>query len=94
MDKDKVQAVLDWPSPVNIKQFRGFLGLTGYYKKFIKPYALITTPLTNFLKKDKFLWGVDADEAFNKLKNVITQAPVLAYHTFRSLLPWKHMHRE
>ena len=82
MDKDKVHTVLDWPTPVNIKQLRGFLGLTGYYKKFIKSYAVITTPLTNLLKKDKFLWGVDADEAFNKLKNVITQAPVLALPDF------------
>ena len=94
MDKDKVQAVLDWPTPINIKQLRGFLGLTGYYRKFIKSYVVISAPLTDLLKKDKFMWGVDADEAFNKLKNVITQAPVLAYHTFRSLLPWKQMHLE
>ena len=82
MDKDKVQTVLDWPTLVNIKQLRGFLGLTRYYRKFIKSYVVITTPLTNLLMKDKFLWGVDADEAFNKLKNVITQAPVLTLPDF------------
>ena len=82
MDKDKVQTVLDWPTLVNIKQLRGFLGLIGYYRKFIKSYAIITTPLPNLLKNDKFLWREDADEAFNKLKNVITQAPVLTLPDF------------
>ena len=73
---------MDWSAPVNIKQLRGFLGLIGYYRKFIKSYAVISAPLTDLLKKDKFMWGVDADEAFNKHKNVITQAPVLALPDF------------
>ena len=71
MDKDKVQAVLDWPAPINIKQLRGFLGLTGYYRKFIKSYAVISAPLTDLLKKDKFMWGVDADEATTALQCVL-----------------------
>jgi hypothetical protein len=72
MDKLKVQTVLDWPKPTNVKQLRGFLGLTGYYKRFIKSYATIATPLTNLLKK----------EAFSHLKSAITSAPVLTLPQF------------
>ena len=82
MDKDKVQVVLQWPTPITIKQLRGFLGLAGYYRKFIKSYAVIVAPLTELLKKDNFIWEVEADEAFTKLKKAITQAPVLALPDF------------
>uniref|UniRef100_A0A151UIJ1 Retrovirus-related Pol polyprotein from transposon 17.6 n=1 Tax=Cajanus cajan TaxID=3821 RepID=A0A151UIJ1_CAJCA len=55
MEKDKIQAVLNWPVPLNLKQLRGFLGLTRYYRRFIKGYASIVGPLNNLLKKDNFL---------------------------------------
>jgi predicted aspartyl protease len=55
MQQDKVKAIMQWPIPSNIKQLRGFLGLTGYYRKFIKSYSLLTAPLTDALKgKRKF----------------------------------------
>ena len=82
MDKDKVQVVLQWPTPITIKQLRGFLGLAGYYRKFIKSYAVIVAPLTELLKKDNFIWEVEADEAITKLKKAITQALVLALPDF------------
>jgi len=87
MDSDKVQAVLQWPISITIKQLRGFLGLTGYYRKFIKSYVMIATPVTELLKNNNFIWGVEVDKAFSKLKHAITQAPVLALPNFHNHSP-------
>lgn len=82
MDNSKVQAVLEWPIPSNLKQLRGFLGLTGYYRRFIQGYASIALPLTDLLKKDSFLWNDQAAAAFHNLKRALTVAPVLSLPDF------------
>ncbi|GAU31857.1 hypothetical protein TSUD_114680 [Trifolium subterraneum] len=82
MDKDKLKAVLDWPIPQNLKQLRGFLGLSDYYRRFIRNYASIVAPLTALLKKDVFEWSLIATDAFLALQNAITVAPVLALPDF------------
>ncbi|XP_060170593.1 uncharacterized protein LOC132601530 [Lycium barbarum] len=74
----KIAAVANWPMPSNIKQLRGFLGLVGYYRRFIQGYGSICRPLHDLLKKEGFKWCEEATAAFEKLKLALIYAPVLA----------------
>ena len=77
---DKVQAIQNFPIPQDLKAVRSFLGLSGFYRSFVKNYSTIARPLTILLRKDTpFTWGPDQQQAFDHLKTLITTPPVLAY---------------
>jgi hypothetical protein len=83
-DPDKVQSVRNWPTPSNIKQLRGFLSLTRYYRKFIQHYGVIARPLTELHKKGKqYQWTPQTEQAFQLLKQELIQAPVLTVPNFQ-----------
>jgi len=79
MMEDKVKAVAEWPEPKNVRDVRAFLGTTGYYRKFIKDFSRISSPLSELTKESvKFSWGPDQQKAFRRLKRAMQEGPVLA----------------
>ena len=81
-DPKNITVVREWPIPVNVKQVRGFLGLAGYYRKFVRHYGIISKPPTNLLKKKGFVWTDIASQAFEQLKHAMISTPVLALPDF------------
>jgi hypothetical protein len=79
VDPSKVHEVFDWKSPRLVTQIHSFLGLLGYYRRFIPNFSNIAKPMTKVLEKEaKFKWSPPCEEAFLTLKKLLTTAPVLA----------------
>jgi len=82
-DPSKVESIRKWPVPTDSKQLRSFLGLAGYYRKFVRHFAILARPLTNLLKKGTlFIWTPDHDAAFFALQQALISTPVLALPDF------------
>lgn len=82
-DPGKIQSIQSWLTPTDAKQLRSFLGLAGYYRKFVRHFAIISRPLNDLLKKGTiFLWTSIQEESFQALKNALVTAPVLALPDF------------
>ncbi|XP_055840052.1 uncharacterized protein LOC129907729 [Episyrphus balteatus] len=82
-DPEKVAAIRDFPTPATSKQARRFLGLAGWYRRFVKDFSTLAAPITDTLKKSKkFIFTDEAVEAFEKLKRALTSAPLLVNPDF------------
>lgn len=82
VDQDKIDAVTSWPQPRSVWGLHGFLGLAGYYRRFVQGYATIAAPLTELFKHDGFKWTDEAAAAFDALKGALSSSPVLQLPAF------------
>lgn len=79
VDPAKVEAVSNWPQPTNVTEVRSFLGLAGYYRRFVEGFSQIASPLTNLTwKLVKFEWTQECERSFEALKSRLVSAPILA----------------
>ncbi|KAH7556815.1 reverse transcriptase [Bipolaris maydis] len=82
MNPKKIQTVQEWPKPNTVKDVQSFLGFANYYRKFIKDYSKITAPLTEITKKEiGFKWNQEHQEAFDRIKQIFLEAPVLEMYS-------------
>ncbi|KAJ8761816.1 hypothetical protein K2173_004665 [Erythroxylum novogranatense] len=78
VDPQKIEAVVKWEAPKNVAEVRSFLGLAGYYRRFVEGFSLIAAPLSKLTRKNqKFEWTEECQSSFEKLKNRLTTAPIL-----------------
>ena len=82
VDPNKIKAMMDWWIPKTLKNLRGFLGLIGYYRKFVHNHGIIASPLTALTKKDEFSWTPKETKTFEQIKEVMSKALVLTTPDF------------
>nr|GEY15649.1 reverse transcriptase [Tanacetum cinerariifolium] len=92
MDPAKVEAITKWPRPTSVTEVRSFLGLAGYYRRFVKVFSRLALPLTKLMRKgEKFVWNEEREKSFEELKQCLVSAPhgkVIAYAS-RQLKPYE-----
>ena len=86
VDPAKIEAVVNWKSPQNVTEVRSFMGLAGYYRRFVRGFSVIASPLTKLLRKGiKFEWTDKCQNSFEQLKGMLVEAPVLTQPTSRKV---------
>ncbi|GKB65712.1 hypothetical protein Tco_0921898 [Tanacetum coccineum] len=92
IDPTKIKAVKDWTSLTTPTKIRQFLGLVGYYRRFIEGFSKIAQPLTELTQKNKkYIWGEDQESAFQLLKQKLCEAPILAEMMILSFTVMHHI---
>ena len=82
VDPAKIEAIVSWKPPRNVTEVRSFLGLVGYYRRFVKGFSIIASLLTKLLRKEvKFEWDDKCQSSFDQLKKILVEAPVLTQPT-------------
>jgi hypothetical protein len=77
VDPEKIKSIMEWPVPKDVADIRSFMGITGYYRRFIEGFSNIAYPITSLQKKGiKFNWSQKCQDSFNKLKELLTMAPI------------------
>jgi hypothetical protein len=78
LDPEKVEAIKEWVAPRNVAEVRSFMGLVGYYRRFIAEFSRIAHPITSLQRKEKtFQWTEECEKSFQRLKQLLTNAPIL-----------------
>ncbi|XP_057816506.1 uncharacterized mitochondrial protein AtMg00860-like [Cryptomeria japonica] len=82
VDPKRIWAIIDWPPPKNLTQLKGFFGLCGLYRCFVKGFSQQLAPLTDLTKKGEFRWSDKTQQCFDKSKQLISSCPILAIPDF------------
>ena len=86
VDEEKVKAIRDWPTPKNVSEVRSFHGLASFYRRFVKDFSILASPLNEIVnKRVGFKWESEQEKAFNIMKEKFTNAPIFALPNCRNL---------
>lgn len=79
VDPEKIRTIMEWPVPKDVTDIRSFMGLAGYYRRFVEGFSRVEYPITSLQKKGKaFKWTLECQRSFEQLKHLLTTAPILS----------------
>ncbi|XP_049413536.1 uncharacterized mitochondrial protein AtMg00860-like [Solanum stenotomum] len=92
VDPAKIEAIGDWAKPISVTEIHSFVGLAGYYRRFVEGFSTIATPLTRLTRQDvPFVWSEECERSFLRLKELLTIAPILTLPGVRCEIYTDHM---